>query len=120
MPSIHPYRRLTFTCTGSLSVPLLLVAPPLIALNGYVLVILYVLSAFSAATPNLPANRSLRPPQLNACSLVTRADVEEAVGRSMNDGDEETLGRASSCHYATKGGLVSISIQKLAAKPDLQ
>ena len=84
------------------------------------LVILYVFSTFSAATPNLPANRSLRPPQLNACSLVTRADVEEVVGRSVNDGDEETQGRASTCHYATKGGLVSITIQKLTAKPDLQ
>ena len=84
------------------------------------LVILYVLSAFSAATPNLPANRSLGPRQLTACSLVTRADVEAAVGRSVNDGDEETLGRASTCHYTTKGGLVSITIQKLTAKPDLQ
>jgi hypothetical protein len=57
---------------------------------------------------------------LTACSLVTKADVEEAVGRSVNDGDEETLGRASTCHYATKGGLVSITIQRLTTKPDLQ
>jgi hypothetical protein len=46
--------------------------------------------------------------------------VEEAVGRSVNDGDEETLGRASTCHYATKGGLISITLQRLTAKPDLQ
>jgi hypothetical protein len=46
--------------------------------------------------------------------------VEEAVGRGVNDGAEETLGRASTCHFATKGGLVSITIQKLTAKPDLQ
>ena len=84
------------------------------------LVILYVLSAFSAGTWNLPSNRSLGPYHLTACSLVTRADVEEVVGRSVNDGDEETQGRASTCHYATKGGLVSITIQKLTAKPDLQ
>jgi hypothetical protein len=38
----------------------------------------------------------------------------------VNDGDEETQGRASTCHYATKGGLVSITIQKLTAKPDLR
>jgi hypothetical protein len=85
-----------------------------------VLVILYVLSAFSVATRNLPANRSLGPHQLTACSLVTRADVEEAVGRSVNDGDEETQGRASTCHYGIKGGLVSITIQRLTTKPDLQ
>ena len=46
--------------------------------------------------------------------------MEEAVGRSVNDGDEETLGRASTCHFATKGGLVSITIQRLTTKPDLQ
>ena len=74
------------------------------------LVILYVLSAFSGITPNLPSNRWLKPYQLNACSLVTRADVEEAVGRSVNDGDQETLGRTSTCHYGIKGGLVSITI----------
>ena len=74
------------------------------------LVILYVLSAFSGITPNLPSNRWLKPYQLNACSLVTRADVEEAVGRSVNGGDEETLGRTSTCHFATKGALISITI----------
>ena len=84
------------------------------------LVILYVLSALAAGTRNLPANRPLGSYQLTACSLVTKADVEEAVGRSVNDGDEETLGRASTCHYATKGGLVSITIQRLTTKPDLQ
>ena len=42
------------------------------------------------------------------------------MGRSVNDGDEETQGRASTCHYATNGGLVSITIQRLTAKPDLQ
>jgi hypothetical protein len=85
-----------------------------------VLVILYVLSAFSAATRSLASNRSLEPHQLTACSLVTRADVEEAVGRIVNDGAEETQGRATTCLYATKGGLVSITIQRLTAKPDLQ
>ena len=84
------------------------------------LVILYVLSAFSGITPNLPSNRWLKPYQLNACSLVTRADVEEAVGRSVNDGDDETPGRASTGHFATKGALVSITIQRLTTKPDLQ
>ena len=84
------------------------------------LVILYVLSAFSGITPNLPSNRWLKPYQLNACSLVTRADVEEAVGRSVNDGDQETLGRTSTCHYGIKGGLVSITIQRLTTKPELQ
>ena len=51
-------RRLTLAGTGSLSVPLLLVAPPSISLNGYVLVILYVLSAFSAVTRILRPDRS--------------------------------------------------------------
>jgi hypothetical protein len=37
--------------------------------------------------------------------------VEEAVGRSVNDGDEETPGRASTCHFAAKGALISITIQ---------
>jgi hypothetical protein len=61
----------------------------------------------------------ITPTPLSACVLVTRADVEEAIGRHVADGKEESERRTSNCDYSAKGGLISITIQKLAAKPDL-
>ncbi len=83
-------------------------------------VILVLLSTFFAETRNLPAKRPFTPHQLTACALVTRADVEESLGRPVNGGDEETQGQASTCDYEAKGGLVSISIQRLTSRPNLQ
>jgi len=57
---------------------------------------------------------------LTACSIVTRADVEGAVGRRVNDGKADANGPQSICDYQAKGAMVSISLQKLAAKPDLE
>jgi hypothetical protein len=84
------------------------------------LVLLYFLSAFSTATQNSTAERGLMPHQLTACSIVTKADVEEAIGMSVSNGVEEIQGKASTCDYSTKTGLVSITIQKLTQKPDLK
>jgi hypothetical protein len=77
----------------------------------------YLLAAVYATTPNLHAGHAFQP---GACSIVTRADVEDAIGRRVNDGQQEIQGRGSNCDYAAEGGLVSITIQKLAARPNLQ
>jgi len=83
-----------------------------------VLGILYALFAVSAATQ--PTGRSLPPQRLTACSIVTKADVEQAIGLSVADGAEEIQGKVSTCDYATRTGLISITVQNLASKPDLK
>lgn len=88
-------------------------------LNGSVLIIFCILSAFFAETRTLPAKLSFTPRQSSACALVTRADVEESIGRPVNEGNEETQGPASTCDYESKAGLVSITMQRLTAKPNL-
>jgi hypothetical protein len=82
--------------------------------------LLMLVSAFSTETRTAPAKRSFTPQLLTACALVTRADVEDAIGRQVRDGSEETEGRASTCDYSAKSGMVSVTIQRLTAKPDLQ
>lgn len=39
---------------------------------------------------------------------------------SVSNGVEEIQGKASTCDYSTKTGLVSITIQRLTQKPDLR
>jgi hypothetical protein len=85
-----------------------------------VLILLLLLSSLSTETKNLPAKRSFAPQSLTACALVTRADVEGAIGRQVGDGSEESEGPASTCDYSGKFGMVSFTIQRLTAKPDLQ
>ena len=50
---------------------------------------------------------------------MTAGDVERALGRAFGRGEEETHGADSTCDYASGSGQVSITIQRLAAKPDL-
>jgi hypothetical protein len=83
-------------------------------------IVLLLLYAFSRETRNPPATRSFTPQPLTACAIVTRADVEEALGRRVSAGNEETDGRTSTCDYAAKGGLVSFTIQRLTVRPDIQ
>jgi hypothetical protein len=78
-----------------------------------------VLAAFYSKT-SLPIKRMPAGPALPVCAVVTRADVEAATGRAVDDGSEEVEGRTSTCEYAAKGGVVSIAIQRLAGKPDLR
>jgi hypothetical protein len=106
--------------TDCLPVQFLLVSLRVIAVNGYVLGILYILFAVSAVTQNSTVERPLPTRQLTACSIVTKADVEQAIGLSVGDGTEEIQGNASTCDYGTKTGLISITIQKLTNKPDLK
>ena len=83
--------------------------------NGYVLIILYLLSTYSGQT-RIP---SATPALLTACRIVTKAEVEQAIGRVLSEGSEEIEGRASTCDYNTKLGLVSITLQRLSFQPNL-
>lgn len=76
------------------------------------------MAALSVDTRQLPARRTLTPQRSGACALVTRADVEQAIGRAVDTGAEESDGPASTCDYRGAGGLVSITIQPLSRKAD--
>ena len=56
---------------------------------------------------------------LGACSAVTARDLERALGLKFGRGTEETRGTDSTCDYGAGNGQVSITIQRLPAKPDL-
>ena len=56
---------------------------------------------------------------LGACSAVTAADLEGALGRRFGRGHEESHGAESTCDYGAGNGQVSITIQHLSAKLDL-
>jgi hypothetical protein len=89
-------------------------APP----NGGVLIAIYLLSLLSGET-RVTSVRPAFTRYMSACDVVSRADVEDAVGRRVGEGSEETEGKSSTCEFGTRGGLVSITIQQLTAKPDL-
>ena len=56
---------------------------------------------------------------LGACSAVTAADLERALGRRFGRGQEESHGAESTCDYGAGNGQVSITIQRLNAKVDI-
>jgi hypothetical protein len=87
--------------------------------NGAVTAILLFLTLFSTETRNAPAKRPVTPRRLTACAVVSRADVEQAIGRPVDAGSEEMAPAASTCDYEGSGGLVTITVQQLASKPDL-
>jgi hypothetical protein len=67
-----------------------------------------------AVTPRLAPSRAL-----GACSAVTAADLERALGRRFGHGREESHGAESTCDYGAGNGQVSITIQRLNAKLDI-
>lgn len=85
------------------------------------LILFYLLAAVAGENRGLPPGRStFTPRQLTACAVATRADVEDAVVRSVGEGSEEIDGPSSTCDYAGGRGLVSVVLQRLAAKPDVE
>jgi hypothetical protein len=47
---------------------------------------------------------------------VTRADVEQALGRRLTEGKQEREGGSSTCDYTGRDGQVTITLQRLPAK----
>ena len=86
----------------------------------YVLIRIFLLLAASHTVPSQPPQSHL-PSTLSptACSIVTRADVEDALGRRVDHGKPDVDGPESICDYTAKGGMVSVALQKLSVKPNL-
>jgi hypothetical protein len=57
---------------------------------------------------------------MTACTAVTRADVELALGRRVDTGVEEQSGSRSTCDYTSSFGQVTITIQKLDRAVDVK
>jgi len=73
---------------------------------------------FAAAGSSVPVvGRPVKA--VGACSAVTAADLERALGRRFARGNEETRGADSTCDYASGNGQVSITLQRLRAPVDL-
>ncbi len=75
--------------------------------------------------PRTAATRWLRAPlpcprPITACRAITRAEVIDALGRTVNEGAETTAGAESSCDYATAHGLVSLVIERVGGMPDIR
>ena len=51
---------------------------------------------------------------------MTAADLERALGRRFGPGQEESHGAESTCDYGVGNGLVSITIQRLNAKLNIE
>jgi len=74
-----------------------------------------LLLAVTANRAPAPAPRpsALRPA---ACSLVTRADVQQALDRPVAKGQSGADGPQSTCDYAAGAGQVSVAVQRLTAR----
>jgi hypothetical protein len=83
-----------------------------------VLTATYLLLLLSSDPRSLPVKPAFTR-HLTACDMVSRTDVEKAIGRQVRNGEAEADGQSSTCDFATNGGLVSITVQRLKAKPDL-
>jgi len=86
--------------------------------NGLVLPLILLFAA-AVSKPPVVISRPTPSKALGACSAVTAADVERALGRRFGPGQEESHGAESTCDYGAGNGQVSITIQRLNAKVDI-
>jgi hypothetical protein len=77
---------------------------------------LVLLFAAAVSTRPVVVQRPAPSKALGACSAVTAADLERALGRRFGHGQEESHGAESTCDYGAGNGQVSITIQRLNAK----
>jgi hypothetical protein len=56
---------------------------------------------------------------LGACAAVTAGDLQLALGIPFGPGRETASGPQSTCDYTAGNALVSVTIQRLTAKPDI-
>ena len=80
---------------------------------------LLLLLSLVANTRPAPAPKPVPIKAVSACVAVTRADLEQALGRSFSAGKEETSGAESSCDYAVDGGQVTIMVHRLTEALDM-
>jgi hypothetical protein len=80
---------------------------------------IFLLFASAVSTPPAAVQRPVPTKAVGACSAVTAVDLERALGRRFGRGHEESHGGESTCDYGAGSGQVSITIQRLSAKPDI-
>jgi len=80
---------------------------------------LFLLLSLVANTRPAPAQKPVPIKAVTACLAVTRADLEQALGRSFSAGKEESSGAESSCDYVADGGQVTIMIHRLTEALDM-
>jgi hypothetical protein len=81
--------------------------------------VLFLLFASAASTRPVVVSWPAPSKAFGACSAVTPADLERALGRRFGRGHEESHGAESICDYGAGNGQVSITIQRLNAKVDI-
>lgn len=88
--------------------------------NRAVTTALYFLLFAGVTAPPVPAHRiSIQGGARAACAVVTREDVQEALGRAVGAGEEQLGAGESTCDYASGRGQVTITVQRIKAKMDL-
>jgi hypothetical protein len=55
------------------------------------------------ATATAASGREAAPPQVKACSLFTKAEIEAVMGRPVRDPSEETEANLSTCSFGDPG-----------------
>jgi len=80
---------------------------------------LYLVLAAAVSVQPAAILRPVSSKALGACSAVTPADLERALGRRFGRGREENRGSESTCDYGAGNGQVSITIQRLSARVDI-
>jgi hypothetical protein len=81
--------------------------------NAALLLLFFALDTNPRQAPPAP------PKALTACTVVTRVDVEMALGRKFVRSADETSNGSSTCDYSAAGAQVTVTMQHLGAAPDL-
>jgi hypothetical protein len=76
--------------------------------------LVFAVTSAGTAQPTVPR------PSPPACSLVTGADVQQALGHPVSKGAAGREGAQSTCDYAGGSGQVTIAFERLSAPLDLR
>src|ERR1019366_4209058 len=75
-----------------------------------------LLTLFSASSRTAPAKPDAAVRAVTACAVVTKAEIEEALGRPVIQSEEHAGRSESRCGYMAEGGELTVSMQHSAAK----
>jgi len=64
----------------------------------------------------LTAKPEFAPRVQTACSAATKADIEEALGHTVANGQESRTDTGTSCNYVGAGGEVTVLVQHASVK----
>jgi len=75
-------------------------------------------AASKPASPSAVASGLHAP--VSACAVVTKADVVQAMGFAIGNGEEQAEDATSTCSYAKHQGMVSVMVQRLQKKMNIE